>query len=165
MWLSVEHDKEWAAKINNVNQNARVEIFHVHPNHFPWTDEFGDGAYSDLMNYVEFPSKFGKFDFILIDGRARKDCLVKAYELVKDRGVVVLHDATREYYSKSFKLYTYQVLFEGHRQDGSGLWVGSKGINIEDMMDVNKHKKLWQLYNKVGKVLGCKIAFHFGFEI
>ena len=130
MWISVEHDKEWAAKIKNANRNRRVEIFQVQPNHFPWTDEFGDGAYSDLTNYVEFPSKFGKFDFILIDGRARKNCVVKAHELAKDEGVVVLHDATREYYHEPFKLYKYQVLFADYRQDGSGLWVGSKGINI-----------------------------------
>jgi len=164
MWLSVEHDEKWATKVKNVNRNPSVEIFHVHPNHFPWTDKFGDGAYSDLINYVEFPSKFGNFDFILIDGRARKDCLVKAYELVKDNGVVVLHDATREYYHEPFKLYKHQVLFQDYRKDGSGLWVGSKGIDIKVVLDVDKHRKVWQIYDKVGKVLKYKVAVHFRYE-
>jgi hypothetical protein len=32
-----------------------------------------------------FSSQFGKFGFILIDGRARKDCLVKLMSLLKTK--------------------------------------------------------------------------------
>ena len=152
-WISIEHEKDWSKKIENINQNSNVEIFHIPPNHFPWTDKYGDGAYSDLRDYVEFPSKFGNFDFILVDGRARKDCLIKAYRLIKNEGVVTLHDANRNYYHESFGLYKYHVLFKDYCKEAGGLWVGSKGINIKDVLNVDKHRKLWQIYNKIGKML------------
>jgi len=122
--------------LKRCNKKSNLQVFHVPPDHFPWTDEFGDGSYSDLMNYIEFPSKFGYFDFILIDGRARKDCLIKAYELVKDKGVVTLHDAGRKYYHEPFDLYKYQVLFSDRRNDESGLWLGSNGVDIKSLLHV-----------------------------
>jgi len=152
-WISIEHEKNWARKIKNINQNSNIEIFHIRPNCFPWTDEYGDGAYSDLTDYITFPSRFGKFDFILVDGRARKDSLIKAYELVKNEGVVVLHDANRKYYHEPFRLYKYHALFKDYRKDAGGLWVGTKGMNIKKVLNVDKHRKLWQIYNKIGKVV------------
>ena len=151
-WISIEHEKDWAAKIKSKNQNLNVEIFHITPNHFPWTDDHEEGTYSDLMDYVEFPSKFGNFDFILIDGGARKGCLIKAYKLLKNEGIVVLHDANSDYYNEPFVLYKHYVLFRDYRNSAGGLWIGSKGININEILDVNKYKKLWRIYNKIGKI-------------
>jgi hypothetical protein len=82
-WFSIEHDLTWFNKIKILNQNPKCVIFHVKANHFPWTDEYNDGAFSDLRDYLSFPMKFGKFDFILIDGRARSYCLIAALELIE----------------------------------------------------------------------------------
>jgi predicted O-methyltransferase YrrM len=150
-WISIEHEIEWAKKIKDLNQNTGVKINHIAPNQFPWTDNHNDGSYSDLKEYIEFPTKSDKFEFILIDGRARTDCLIKAYELITEGGIVVLHDANRKYYHEPFKLYAYQALFKDARVDAGGLWVGSRGIEIGDVVDVRKHKMLWERYNALSK--------------
>lgn len=152
-WISIENDRTWSTHIESINRNSNVEIYHIEPNSFPWTDKYKDGAYTDLKDYIEFPSRFGNFDFILIDGRARKDCLIKAYELIRNEGIVVLHDASRNYYHKSLKLYRYSVLFKDYCKDIGGLWVGSKGINIGKVLNINKHRVLWEFYNNIKKKL------------
>ncbi|MBI4697818.1 MAG: class I SAM-dependent methyltransferase [Nitrospirae bacterium] len=149
-WLSVEHDKDWAQKVRDMNRNPDVEIFNEQPDHMPWTDPNNDGSYDDLKSYIEYPSRFGKFDFILIDGRARKDCLIKALDLVSDRGVVVLHDANRKHYHEPLRLYDYQIMFENYRPKSHGLWIGSKR-DIRDVLDVNRHRKLWEVYNNIAR--------------
>ena len=159
-WVCLEHDKDWITKIEKkTKQNPNVEVFYILPDHFPWTDEYKDGAYSDLSSYVEFPNSLGDFDFILIDGRARKECLMKAYQLLRSRGVVVLHDANRKYYHGPFELYESWVLFEDHRKFGAylkcegGLWVGSKETDLGFVLDVDKHRKVWRIYEKIGTAL------------
>jgi predicted O-methyltransferase YrrM len=152
-WLSIEHDENWAEKIQQLNKNPNIKIFLKKPNNYPWTDPFNDGSLSDLKDYIEFPARFGLFDFILIDGRARKDCLLKALEFINNKGIVILHDANRKYYHQNFKHYKHSIYFENYRPKSHGLFIGSKGISIESVLDVNKHKKLWRTYNKIGSLL------------
>lgn len=151
-WITVDYNQDWTAKIKSMNQNSNVEIFHIQPNHFSLTKCITEWAYSDLADYLEFPTKFGNFDFILVDGGARKECLIKAYELLKNKGVVVLHDANNNRYHEPFVLYKYQVLFKDYRKNAGGLWIGSKGINIEEILNMDRHKGLYQFYTKVGKI-------------
>ena len=132
-WISIEHSREWANRIKRMNRNSGVEVFYVPPNHYPWSDVNQDGSYSDLKDYIEFPRKFGNFDFILVDGRARKDCLTVAYDIISDGGVVILHDAERKYYHEPFKLYKYQRLFPGGQKGIRDLWIGSKKLNIKKL--------------------------------
>lgn len=150
-WSSVEHDKIWAAKVQKLNKNPSVRISYVQPNSYPWTDKNNDGAFSDLKDYIEFPVQWGKFDFILIDGRARAECLIKADSLLNNEGVIVLHDANRQYYHEAFKNYKNSIYFENYRPNSHGLFVAGKGIeDIRDTLDVDKHLKLWKIYNKIG---------------
>lgn len=149
-WISIEHDRQWATTIKGMNRNHRAEIFHVPPDHFPWTDKNGDGAYSDLIRYIEFPSDMGSFGFILVDGRGRKDCLVKACSLLNDRGVVVLHDANRMIYRNAYSLYKHQVVFQDYRNIIGGLWIGSNGTEMREVLDVGVQKELWSLYKRTG---------------
>jgi predicted O-methyltransferase YrrM len=151
--LSIEHDEGWSSRINAMNNNSNVQLFLVPPNHFPWTDEHEDGTYSDLKDYVEFPSKFGNFDFVLVDGRARKDCMIKAYQLITDDAVVILHDSNRQYYHEAFELYKHQVIFKDYQKDCYGLWIGSKGIDIRSVLDVDKHRKVWDFASRFGSRL------------
>lgn len=146
-WTSIEHERSWAEKIIGLNQDQNVRVIYIAPNRSPWTDQFRDGAYTDLADYIEYPDKLGKLDFILIDGRARKDCLIKALTLIDDRGIVVLHDANRRYYHGPFSSYKYQALFNDKRKNEGGLWVGSKGRDINEILNVPKHKKLWRIYD------------------
>ena len=113
---------------------------HVAPNAYPWTDDHNDGAYADLTDYVEYGGKLAPLDFILVDGRARVDCLAKAHEWIANDGIVVLHDAQRPHYQQALKPYASQVMFT-HRGPGTkGLWVGSKRELVEGRLNVARHK-------------------------
>ncbi len=144
IWTSIEHEGAWAEKIKDRIKRPGVDVFYIKPNHFPWTDKDNDGSYDDLRDYVNFPDRFGKFDFILVDGRARKECVAKAYKLVADNGVVVIHDANRVYYHEPFKLYKHQAMFRDRHEDGGGLWIGSKNLDIKRVVDVDRHVTLWR---------------------
>lgn len=152
-WIAVEHDKHWFDKIKRlVRQDSRVSIYYIPPNQSPWTDPYGDGSISDLKDYVTFPEKLNeKIDFILIDGRARKFCLITALKLLKDDGVVILHDANRKYYRSTFRHYKYQVLFEDLRYNDGGLWIGSK-LGLDNILNINKHKLNWKILENFSRL-------------
>jgi len=152
LWISIEHDEYWANAIKHMIR-GNIKVYHIPPNNYPWTDPHNDGSYADLKNYVEFPKSLGmKYDFILIDGRARKDCLICALDLLNSEGVVVLHDANRKYYLESCKLYKYQVLFTDGRKDAGGLWKGSRDLNINTILDIEKHRTIWRMLALVEKI-------------
>lgn len=146
-WLAIEHCEDWATKINTMTQNPRVEAVFVPPNAYPWTDEHDDGAYFDLADYVEYPKKDAPYDFILVDGRARNDCLARAYDWITDDGVVVLHDSKRPYYHESLKPFTNQVFFTHKASFDKGLWIGSKRVPIEVHLNIARHQRVWHLHN------------------
>jgi len=146
-WISIEHNIDWAEKIKKLNKNSNVAIYCVLPNHFPWTDEYEDGNFSDLRDYVEFPAKLAPFDFILVDGRARKDCLEKAYDIIGKEGLVILHDAQREHYREPLKLYKHQIFLQDYA--GRAVWIGSKELSINKMFDFDKYIKLDRIFNRI----------------
>jgi len=165
-WLSIEHNKEWFDMVSELNSNENVQIFHIKPNDYNWTDKYSYGSYLDFKEYIEFPGNLGKFDFILVDGKARNECIIKAYELLEKEGIVILHDANRDYNEESLNLYNNQILIQDARkyanepiERGGGIWIGSKKNNIEGVLDINKHKKLWSIYtiySKLRKVLSLR---------
>ncbi len=146
-WLSVDHNQHWVEKIERRNENPIVSIHYVEPENPEWTDEFRDGGYSDLTGYIEFPTDRGKFDLILVDGRARKECLIKAKELVAENGIVILHDANRVSYHEPLKAFKFQEFFLDYRTTGCGIWLGSNEREIGSVIDVQRHQKLWKYYN------------------
>jgi SAM-dependent methyltransferase len=150
-WISIEHDKQWFNKIRQLTaNNDQVSIYYVPPNQWPPTDAHSDGSFSDFQDYIKFPQKFSeKFDFILIDGRARKFCLIKAFNLLRDDGIVILHDANRKYYHKPFKLYDNQILFCDSRTSAGGIWIGSKKISLNRILDIEKHRLNWRLLENI----------------
>jgi predicted O-methyltransferase YrrM len=146
-WLAIEHVEDWAKEINRLNMHPNVEAVFVPPNAYPWSDVHDDGSYSDLVDYVEIPKGSAPYDFILVDGRARKDCLMRAYDWIAHDGVVVLHDAKRPYYHEPLKIFPHQVFFIHQAYRDKGLWLGSKGAPIEDYLDVATHQRLWSFHN------------------
>jgi predicted O-methyltransferase YrrM len=157
-WLAVEHNREWAAKIDTLNERASVRIHHVAANHSPWSDPDGDGAYSDLADYVDHPAAFAPFDFVLVDGRARASCLERALTLTTDRGLVLLHDAQRPYYHQALAGYEHQTWFRFRDRRARGrreraFWIGSRGLPIGTVLDVSHHRRVWRLYDAIGTLV------------
>lgn len=151
LWIAVEHQRDWYKEIKQNVSRSNTKVYYVPPNNFPWTDTYNDGASSDLKDYIEFPKSLNmKFDFILIDGRARKDCLLCALDILNRDGIVVLHDADRAYYHENFQFYEHQVLFSDYGRRG-GLWIGSRNLNPQTVSDFKKLEQIWKTLNTLEK--------------
>lgn len=65
----------------------------------PFDPEHAQDRLVNMDDYVGFPATLQrKFDFILVDGRHRRRCLLQAAALLKPDGVAILHDAYRKHY-------------------------------------------------------------------
>jgi SAM-dependent methyltransferase len=154
-WIAIEHDSEWAQAIREAQSAPHVEVHAVAPNQFPWTDKERDGGRQDLRDYVEFARRFAPYDFILVDGRARVSCIEEAFDLLRPRGVVLLHDANRLHYHRAFGPYANQFRLQGHRGKDGGIWLASKEADINEYLDTDRHEKLWKWCRRVGRVVKC----------
>lgn len=99
-WLSLEHDPSWFREIKTtieMHPSTRASIIHIQPDR-PF-DGLTDGDFATFRNYVLSPVRTGStFDFILVDGRARVECMAVGWDLLNENGVMVLHDAQRKEY-------------------------------------------------------------------
>ena len=156
-WLSLEHNKDWAERMHILNTNNRVVIEYVAADSEPpYEDEFQDGSYNDFKTYIENPQEPGSYDFILVDGRARKYCVRRSYELLSDKGVVVLHDANRKHYYDYFHLFPHQYLFTDYLEMERGLWIASKERPIESLINIPKFERNWRIHYKLGMLFRKK---------
>lgn len=106
-WVAIEHYVPWYEKViimlkeNNLAND--VECFLKSPTYEANKDV---QETLNLDEYMNFSSTLGvKFNFILVDGRKRKECLEKASTILSPKGAVMLHDAEREWYHDGFKYY------------------------------------------------------------
>jgi predicted O-methyltransferase YrrM len=106
-WVAIEHFIPWYEKIlamleeNNLSDD--VSCFLKSP-----TLETDKNVQEtlDLDEYIKFPATLDtKFDFVIVDGRKRKECLEKASTILSQNGIAVLHDAEREWYHDGFTKY------------------------------------------------------------
>jgi predicted O-methyltransferase YrrM len=148
-WLTIEHDVDWAASISRLAKHPAVNVVHV-----PAKPTMGINTgirQDDFKQYVDYPSKFAKYDFILVDGRDREDCLNKGHAILASGGVIVLHDANRPRYAPALSAYRYRFMLRGRAHDQLGIWVGSATIRIETVLDVGSHRKIWAFYVKMAR--------------
>jgi predicted O-methyltransferase YrrM len=101
--VSIEHNLEWAnrvlAEVNDPRLTVRYVPADVHDANEAPGSAWAARAETDLTllrSYVACPT--GIFDFVLVDGRARRFCLLRGFELLRPGGYMVLHDAQREEY-------------------------------------------------------------------
>lgn len=104
---SVEHHSAWAGQVEDLLSSTddlmsrpRLHIPPVAPSHTPRVASASPrgrglewGGYVDVIDEVE-----GPLDLILVDGRAREACLLRALDRVADDGLVLLDDAQRKRY-------------------------------------------------------------------
>lgn len=153
-WLSIEHSREWADLVRSRNTVPGVEVVHLPPDITRTPSGTDEGVQEDFRTYVTWPeAQAGRFDFILVDGRARGSCLRAAFRLVEDRGVVVLHDANREFYFADAPRFAYQERFTDWRTGQGGIWIGSKARPLDEILDVARHRMVWRGHERVTKAL------------
>lgn len=104
-WCAIEHDREWfeyvSAEAANV-PGAEIEIRHVAATG-PLEHPHDDGDSRTFGRYIDFPASLDReFGFILVDGRARVECLRSGWELLHPAGIMALHDSEREEYRSGY---------------------------------------------------------------
>lgn len=154
-WLAIEHNEPWSSRINNKNKNPNVEIIWIEPENSMWNDEYNDGTYDDLKSYIEYPTQKGTYDLIIVDGRARKACIIKAKEILNENGILIIHDANREWYHRELEEFKYCEYFLDYRTTSGGIAIVSEGKEIGSVLNIEKRKKLLNFYNsKVSAFFG-----------
>jgi predicted O-methyltransferase YrrM len=148
-WTAIEHNEEWARRVSGRLRNPNVEVRWVSA---PAVKRVKAGGEAPFRAYVDAPG--GRYDFILVDGRARAACVRRAFDLLDDDGVVVLHDANRERYHRAFAGFPSQVSFLDWRVKYGGLWLGAKRRDLGTVIDVERYRRLWRLAHMVGWLTG-----------
>ena len=159
-WTSIEHNKEWFEFISRKNQEPKVTLELVLPDNQDFKIHDGkskvlvEGSYDDFRTYVDYPRTLNRlFDFIFIDGRARRFCLRTAFDLIKDNGVVVVHDANRDDYFVDLPPFKSVLKLNDYRKRRKlgGIWVGRKAGSIDGVLDVGYHENLWRKHDQVAR--------------
>lgn len=115
--FSVEHNEEWYNHVRallkekgTTNSDLRLirpekDVPHFHSSSerqvFITKEEYPnkDSLFRSYANYIDkFDDHF--FDFVLVDGRARESCSLKAIEKLKPGGLLILDNSERVRYNK-----------------------------------------------------------------
>lgn len=115
--VTVENDIKWAKVVNPAlikNENMDDQILLVVPeqnqrdtllnsDEIAYISESGSYRGKVFKNYVEVIDKFpdNYFNLILIDGRARKSCIVHSIPKLCSNGLLILDNSEREEYIQS----------------------------------------------------------------
>ncbi len=121
-WLSIEHNKAWFRKISKLLQhdgNVKMFLFPKSKN-YPQCLNFDQYVTTPRLQGKQIG--FSKFDFILIDGRARARCLIEARFLFKPGGIILLHDAEREKYHYAFRYFDKGEIIRSENNK-SAVWI------------------------------------------
>lgn len=106
-WYSIEHDWDWYFKVAEMIDLNNTKTKLIHSSEFYY-----------LASAIGFSAQYNqKFDFILIDGILRKECLMIAMPLLKPNGIILLHDAGRFEYNDWINELNGEMLCDGEMPD------------------------------------------------
>lgn len=108
-WLSIEHNGHYITHIKARTKNEAVELRWLGANQ---TEE-------DKQEYIN-GADGEKFDFILVDGLHREECLTKAFTLLNPGGKILVHDTGRQEYQSWLNKYPHTEVFQGQIQQKNG---------------------------------------------
>ncbi len=139
-WHAIEHVPAW---YNALQKFEHPPTLQLHLQEVP-QEVIETGGARAFDHYINYPEPLGLFDFILIDGRARKACLQKSLDLLRPGGLVVLHDANRKTYQEGLKGYRYNLILEDFRKTSGGLGFGSHQKPIDQYFSLEDHIPIWK---------------------
>lgn len=107
-WVAVEHDKQWADVVR-ANARSNVLVRAIAPERaFELADHeqyrLSEVTGEPFLRYVHSYCGAGRFDLVLVDGRARNACVRMAWAWSAPGTVIVLHDAQRTEYQGVLRL-------------------------------------------------------------
>jgi hypothetical protein len=119
-WISVEYNREWFDRFRDeIGADVAHRVYYMdadvpppspqggihflvydHGQLLPMKMQFAQHRGVDMAAYVNSIGQFQEpFDFVLVDGRKRNQCLFAASQKLSERAIVFLHDAWRPYYA------------------------------------------------------------------
>jgi predicted O-methyltransferase YrrM len=114
--ISIEHNESWYQMISDRFKNegiTNVDYRFIAQNNpdlhseksFEMTDKLGFEVRKDYVNYYMTVESIpnNSLDFLLVDGRARPECLYYALPKMKKNGLVILDNSEREHYKIAFE--------------------------------------------------------------
>lgn len=136
-WSSIEHHKGWFDKISQEIDRPNLDLHYVNV-------EGNDPKVPSEDIYASFPKSFAPFDFILVDGIRRENCIELAHDLLSDKGIVVVHDSNRAHYHPHIKKFKYWFILEDFRKSAGGLGLASNHVDVTQLIDLEQHAALWR---------------------
>lgn len=91
--ISTEHDLNWYEQVNgwlaryDLDHKAMLKLYEL------------DGRYVDCIRDYDD----GKFDLIMVDGRRRAECIIKAIDKLKPGGILVIDNSERQQYQAAIE--------------------------------------------------------------
>ena len=127
---------EWGSGTSTVyfpTQNPFIERWIAMEHNKTYVELFGDAARAvkaqivikEGQEYIKYPSTLGiKFDFILIDGLYRLECVDEAFNVANKDAIILLHDACRQESAPILHKYEgrYKLLIEGEKKLSNGFY-------------------------------------------
>lgn len=114
--ISVEHNKQWYQLISERFKNegitnvdyrfiAQNDSSQFSEKSFEMTEKLGFEVRRDYVNYYMTVDSIpdNSLDFLLVDGRARPECLYYAFPKMKKNSLIILDNSEREHYKIVFE--------------------------------------------------------------
>lgn len=100
---SMEHNKEWYNHIKNeLSENKNAFLYLCEPD-VEYHEGGHCGTYEQFKTYLTTPLSLGKFDVILIDGRARVECSKLCNQVSHGDTKIFVHDYRQRYDNENYK--------------------------------------------------------------
>ena len=98
------------------NHTGPISIVYNHGCLAPFDTGNKEERLVNMDEYVSFPAQYNlAADIIVVDGRKRRRCTFEGQKLIKNKGVVVLHDAWRKHYQCAWDK------FESHKPSDTSI--------------------------------------------
>lgn len=121
-YVAVEHNTEWYSQVIEHVTDSRLTAYNIPPSLLPdssltpkqmldWNEETEHDP-KIMASYIAHPATLGlRFDFILVDGRARRYCIDEGFKLLNPGGTLAIHDAQRTTYHDAILRQNGRALF------------------------------------------------------
>ena len=109
-YISIEHERDWYEKVRSLVTDPRLDLYFVEPDNphlakpsrrvLKRWEHKAEVDPTILKTYVEYPRTLDlRFDLVLVDGRARVQCMKVGFDLLDSGGLIIIHDAERDVYA------------------------------------------------------------------
>lgn len=112
-WVSVEDNGHYLDYLNNKKLSSKVSTI--------WIPE-------SQLYYQMFERSVNQYDFILVDGLYRNECIETGMSILCNGGILVLHDSGRSEYKEIIDKFPHEKIFDGEQPVDGGY--AHRGITI-----------------------------------